>query len=336
MNIVVSGCSGFVGNRFMDLVKAHRKDIQIIGLDITEIRDGYVFPDHFYKIDPLNFKENLKQIRDNHQIDAFIHIGAYSNTLGVDAEYIYTLNYGISIAYLELATLLGIPFIWSSTAATYGDGSLGFDDNDSVEYLKSLKPLNLYAQSKNAFDIHVMENFKNCPSKVIGLKYFNVYGPYEFHKGKMMSCPLKFYHEASLLNKIFLFDSRYLKYPVTRNFVFVDDIADCTLKVLNANMPNGIYHLGSLTNHSFNDIGDYIVKIFNGKPTIEYIQPTEHLLNQYQYKTQADLTRLLQFVDFSPKSLFDGVVAYTCWLNNHRELTSQYMSQYDIMTLANP
>lgn len=333
MSIIVTGCSGFVGTRFVDLVK---DSVEVIGLDIEDAWEGYTNPHHFYKINVNSYPADLQKIVNNHHnIEAFIHIGAYSNTLGVDSSYIYALNYIMSMAYLAVANLLNIPFIWSSTAATYGHGEQGFNDDDNIGYLESLKPLNDYARSKNEFDIYVRKNPSDYKIKMIGLKYFNVYGPYEFHKGKMMSCGLKFYHEVKKLNKIYLFD-KYLKAPVTRNFIYVDDIVQATMKVLKTNMPNGIYHLGSSQNNSFADIAEYIAKALNVKPEIGYIEPKQKLLSQYQYKTQSDIKRLKSYIDFNPLTLKEGIANYVTWLDDNIPLVDKYMNKYDIMELANP
>jgi ADP-L-glycero-D-manno-heptose 6-epimerase len=192
----------------------------------------------------------------------------------------------------EKCTLYGIPLVYASSAATYGDGEFGFDDR--MEQPESLKPLNPYGESKQEFDLWVMKQ-KVIPPFWAGLKFFNVYGPNEYHKGRMASVIFHAYHQISETGKLKLFRSHHAGYEdgcQLRDFIYVEDINRVCLFLLEKREKSGIYNLGTGRARTFLDLAHGVFQSMNRPANIEYIDIPEDIRDKYQYFTEAKMEKL--------------------------------------------
>jgi len=219
-------------------------------------------------------------------ISAFIHLGACSDTLEMNGDYLMENNYRYSIKLAEYALAHGIRFIYASSAATYGDGSLGFSDDESL--LDELKPLNLYGFSKHLFDLWLKR--QNVLDKVVGLKYFNVFGPNEYHKGRMASMVLKMVPNVLNEGVIRLFKSSepnlFADGGQMRDFIYVKDVVHMTCGFLD-NQIGGIFNIGRGEPTTWNTLASALFKALNRPVRIEYVEMPKDLVKQYQNYTCA-------------------------------------------------
>ena len=291
--IVVTGGAGFIGSAIVwRLNQEDRRDIIIV--------DHLSTSDKWKNLSPLYFKdyiekdEFLKMIEHDKDIpglEAIIHMGARSDTLEKDAGFLIENNFRYSKVLAQYAIKRGIKFIYASSAATYGDGRLGFDDNEVL--LHSLRPLNPYAFSKHIFDLWIYEN--NLLRNVIGLKFFNVYGPNEYHKGEMRSKVLKAYEEVKNTGKIRLFRSYNPKFKdgeQKRDFVYIKDVVEIVMFLFKSENAHGIYNVGTGRAHSWLDLANAVFKALDMEPRIEFVEMPEWLKPRYQYFTQANISKL--------------------------------------------
>lgn len=224
------------------------------------------------------------------EIEAFIHLGACSSTVEKDASYLLENNYRFSIKLAEYALKHGQRFIYASSAATYGDGSNGFSDHEDL--LETLRPMNMYGLSKHLFDLWLKG--QGVIDKVTGLKYFNVFGPNEGHKGRMASA---IYHMVPLIKKeqvVRLFKSsepeKYRDGEQCRDFIYAKDAAKMTSAFLE-NQATGIYNIGSSTPATWNSLAEYVFSALNLPCKIEYIPMPEDLIGKYQNYSSADMQK---------------------------------------------
>lgn len=227
------------------------------------------------------------------RIDAILHLGACSATTERDASYLIENNFAYSKQLALYAAANGIRFIYASSAATYGDGSHGFLDSETA--LCSLRPLNMYGYSKHLFDLWARAN--GLLEEMVGLKYFNVFGPNEHHKGDMRSLVLKAYEQILATGTLRLFRSHRSDYAdgeQQRDFIYVKDAAAMTLHFLNKPHINGIFNIGGGEATSWNRLAAAIFNALNRPPRIEYIDMPEEIRDTYQYHTCADINRLRQ------------------------------------------
>jgi ADP-L-glycero-D-manno-heptose 6-epimerase len=250
------------------------------------------------------------ETRLKHGISAIIHMGAISSTTEKDADLLLKNNYEYSKKLAEYCIRTNARFIYASSAATYGSGESGF--NDSEDQIRTLKPLNIYGYSKHLFDLWALK--ENLLGKIAGLKYFNVYGPNEYHKGDMRSVVHKAFEQALSTGKVKLFKSKNSNYKdgeQKRDFLYVKDAVEMTLYFLNNPSNNGLFNVGSGTARTWNDL---VKSLFNalGKPLIiEYIEMPEHLTDKYQYFTEATMDKIRKAgYSRSISSLEDGVTDY--------------------------
>ena len=218
-------------------------------------------------------------------------MGANSSTTERDADLLFNNNYLYTKTLAEFSIKNDIRFIYASSAATYGDGSLGFNDDESK--CDTLRPLNMYGYSKSMFDIWAVN--QNVFNKIVGLKYFNVFGPNEYHKGDMRSVVHKAFEQARDTGKVKLFKSRNLKYKdgeQMRDFIYVKDAVDMTLYCMDKKNINGLFNIGSGKARTWNDLVTALFKAMNKPVNIEYIDLPEHLADKYQYFTEANLSKL--------------------------------------------
>jgi len=223
--------------------------------------------------------------------DAIIHMGANSSTTEKDADYLFNNNYLYTKTLAEFCLNNNIRFIYASSAATYGDGSLGFDDDENKS--DTLRPLNMYGFSKSMFDIWAVN--QDVINKIVGLKYFNVFGPNEYHKGDMRSVVHKAFEQVRDTGGVKLFKSRNPKYKdgeQMRDFIYVKDAVNITLHFLDNKNINGLFNVGSGQARTWNDLVAALFKAMEKPVDIEYIELPDHLADKYQYFTEANLSKL--------------------------------------------
>ena len=288
--IVVTGSNGFIGsNLIKGLNNLGRTDI--IAIDDhsnPELKENIT---HCEISDYLEIQEFFDQVKtkrfDNQNIEAIFHQGACSNTMEWDSEYLYKNNLLYSKELLKLANRIKIPFIYASSASVYGDGS------EFEESIENENPINLYAYSKFKFDQIVRQELKKNETQIVGLRYFNVYGPQEQHKGNMASVAFHLHNQLKDNDKIKLFEGShgYGNGEQRRDFIYVDDVVKVNLWFLKNKKISGIFNLGTGRSQTFNDVANAVID-WNKKGTIEYIEFPEKLRDAYQSFTQADITKL--------------------------------------------
>lgn len=313
--IVVTGGAGFIGSAFVwKLNQMGITDILIVDdLGSGEKWKNLVnrsFSDFCHK------DEFLKRIccEPLRGLDAVVHMGACSSTTERDANYLMENNFHYTKTLAEYCLKHGVRFVNASSAATYGDGSLGFDDAPSQ--VPSLQPLNMYGYSKQLFDVWSLKT-ENA-DRLVSLKFFNVFGPNEYHKGDMRSVVCKAFQQIAQTGKMKLFRSENEKYPdggQMRDFVYVKDCVDVMWWLLEHRDVNGIFNLGTGRAETWNDLVKAVFGAMNQPVNIEYIDMPLELRGKYQYYTQANMQRLKDAacpVTFMPleKSVEDYVRGY--------------------------
>jgi len=296
--IVVTGGTGFIGSALVwRLNELGHEDIIVVDRHDDTGKERNLEPLKFTDfVDADEFIGDLSKYKD---IDLILHMGACSSTTETNREYMMTNNYQYTCDLAEFAVENDIRFIYASSAATYGDGSAGM--NDGTDDLGKLKPLNLYGLSKHLFDQHAAE--KGWLDRIVGLKYFNVFGPNENHKGDMRSLVNKAFDQINETGKLKLFKSAnpdYADGEFGRDFVYVKDAVDMTLYFVGegaltdvrATDTGGLFNVGSGRMKTWNALADAIFKALELPKNVEFIDMPESLRDKYQYHTQADLSRL--------------------------------------------
>jgi len=310
--IVVTGGAGFIGSAIV-------WKLNQLGQSKIIIVDDLGTDDKWKNLVPLKFEDFIhkddfiEMIIDEDipfDISAIIHMGANSSTTEKDADHLFTNNYQYTKELAAYCLEKNIRFIYASSAATYGDGSLGFEDDESK--LETLRPLNMYGYSKQLFDLWAKRN--NAFDKIVGLKYFNVYGPNEYHKEDMRSVVHKAFEQIRDSGKVKLFKSLNEKYrdgEQLRDFIYVKDAVDMTLFFLDKPDINGLFNIGTGKSRTWNDLVSAIFKALNKEINIEYIGLPEHLREKYQYFTEANMNKIKKAgFNSSITSLEDGVADY--------------------------
>lgn len=316
--LILTGGAGFIGaNTLKALNRRGRSDIVVVdNVARTEKWKNLVdrsFLRYLHK-DALWpwLDENPDQ-----SPEAVIHLGACTDTLELDFDYLHRNNVDYSRRLWQLCTERRIPLIYASSAATYGDGSGGFSDRhaDTAGY----RPINPYGYSKHLFDLWALRQ-ADGPSRWYGIKFFNVYGPRENHKGRMASVARFAIPQAMDTGKIRLFKSHRPDCrdgEQRRDFVFVEDVVDILLYLLDAELPSGLYNAGSGHAHTFNRLAEAIFHALKLPVCIEYFDMPESLRDSYQYFTEADMGKLVQAgYPHRPTTLEDGIRHYVQWLLN--------------------
>jgi ADP-L-glycero-D-manno-heptose 6-epimerase len=251
------------------------------------------------------------------EMRAVFHMGATSSTMETDAALFARNNYRLSLDLWHWCAAAGVPLIYASSAATYGDGKLGFDDDGSVQALAALKPLNLYGRSKHLFDrrvAHLLAKGAPRPPQWAGLKFFNVFGPNEYHKGNQMSVVATAYPAAAAGEPVRLFKSHRPDYShggQLRDFVWVGDCVSVMLWLLENDSANGLFNVGTGKARSFDDLAKALFRALDRDPAIDYIDMPEAIRERYQYFTEARMERLRAAGYDKPfTSLEDGVELY--------------------------
>jgi ADP-L-glycero-D-manno-heptose 6-epimerase len=290
--IILTGGTGFIGSCFLwKLNQEGIKDVLVVDhLDKDEKWKNLIGKSYYDYIQKGDFFNAVISKRVP-KPQAIIHLGACSSTILNDANHYIKDNYEYSKILALWAFELGIPFIYASSAATYGNGDLGYDD-DLVK-IKELSPLNMYGYSKHMFDLWLLNN--NYMSKAAGIKFFNVFGPNEYHKGDMRSVICKNYDEVSQKGLIKLFKSYNEKYPdggQRRDFVYIKDVVDVMYFLFKNPLKTGIFNLGTGKSRTWNDVAKSMFAAAGRKESIEYIDMPDYLRPKYQYFTEAKMDNL--------------------------------------------
>lgn len=319
--LVVTGAAGFIGSNLSRKLNAigHSDLILVDHFDLPEKQEnlkGLLFSE---KVDRDVFPEWLME--NSEEVEFIFHLGARTDTTEFNFRVFDSLNLSYSKTLWEIATIKQIPLLYASSAATYGAAENGFADDHLL--IKDLKPLNPYGLSKQLFDLFVLEQ-KQTPPFWCGLKFFNVYGPYENHKGRMASVVLHAYQQIKEIGEVKLFRSHREEYKdgeQLRDFIYVDDIISICLFFyeqygLNpSNQLSAIYNVGTGTARSFNDLVIAIFAALQLPVHIDYIDIPTDIRDKYQYYTQAKMGKLFS-AGYTKKAtlLEDGVAKYVSFL----------------------
>jgi len=314
---VVTGGAGFIGSNIAAAIEER-------GLGKVVICDWLEDGDKWRNLAKRELAEiidpdELVYFLDDHKDDlkGIIHMGAISSTTETDADLIYSNNFGLSLDLWHWCAEHHVPFIYASSAATYGDGSHGFVDDPAIDALAKLRPLNPYGWSKHLFDRRVMrmlEDKELKPPQWAGLKFFNVYGPNEYHKGSMQSVASKVFSDANEGKTATLFKSHHPDYAdggQLRDFVWVGDCVDIVLWLLENPEVSGLFNCGTGQARSFHDLVSAVYQAMGKETDITFVPTPEEIRDKYQYFTQADMNRLKAAGYGKPfTSLEDGINAY--------------------------
>ncbi len=291
--IVVTGAAGFIGSVLTGRLNHDGLTDLVLVDDFTKSEKKKNLENKTFteKIDRNNF---FNWLDDNHEnVDFVLHIGARTDTTEFDKAVFDKLNLNYTKEIWARCTRYEIPLIYASSAATYGMGELGYAD--SHEVVEKLKPLNPYGESKNEFDKWALKQ-KTEPPFWAGLKFFNVYGPNEFHKGRMASVIFHAFHQIQNTGKVKLFKSHNPDFKdgeQLRDFVYVKDVADVIIFLMNKRPASGLYNLGTGKARTFIDLATSTFEALDMQPVIEFIDTPVDIRDKYQYFTQADMSKLL-------------------------------------------
>lgn len=315
--IIVTGGAGFIGSIICAELQRHNyKDIVVADWLGSDDKWKNIAKRELHSVVT---PENLETFIDKHvdKIEAIIHMGAISTTTEKDVDLINKSNFELTSKLWEWCTLHNKRFIYASSAATYGSGEQGFSDNDDLTYLNNLRPLNPYGWSKAVFDrkvARILQEGGKTPAQHVGLKFFNVYGPNEYHKGGQKSVIAHIFPDVKNNRPAKLFKSYNPKYQdggQLRDFVWVGDVADIVIWFLKNPDKNGLFNVGTGKARSFADLALATFKALNLVPKIDYIEMPETLRGKYQYYTQADMQKLYSIGYPRPMTeLEDGVRQY--------------------------
>ncbi len=312
--IIVTGGAGFIGSNIVKtLNRRGREDILIVddlkdGQNYKNLR-GLKFLDYRHKDDFL--ADVVEDIFDGTEVEVVFHEGACSDTMEYDVNYMMRTNYEYSKALLHFCLNHRIPFMYASSASTYGGGENGFTEGDACE-----DALNPYAFSKLAFDRYVRQVLPEVCSQVVGLRYFNVYGPQEHHKGKMASIFYQLYNQIKENDccRLFRGYGEYGDGEHRRDFVYVKDVVNVNLWFWEEQGPSGIFNCGTGIAHSYNEAAQAVIDAL-GTGRIEYRDFPEVLKGKYQCFTEADTTKLLEAgYDRGFHNMKDAVAEYCQFL----------------------
>lgn len=320
--IIVTGAAGFIGSCMVSYLneKGFENLILVDEFNEDEKELNLLHKKYLVRVEREGFFEWIA--KENVKVDFVFHLGARTDTTEFDYSIHQKLNVEYSQKMWDYCTTNQIPLVYASSAATYGAGELGY--SDSHEWTEKLKPLNPYGVSKNEFDKWVLrhvEDGKHCPPFWAGLKFFNVYGPNEYHKGRMASVIFHSFNQIQQNGKVKLFRSHkegFKDGEQLRDFIYVKDVINVCYWLMNkycfgelTSLSSGLYNLGTGTARSFNDLVKATFAGIDKEPVIEYIDMPEDIRDKYQYFTEATMSKLISAGYTTPfYSLEDGVQDY--------------------------
>ena len=294
--LLVTGGAGFIGsNVIASLNESGYSDIAVNEHPEPDERWRNLAKRQFAEVVPPG---ELFDWLDRRKLDAVIHLGAISDTTATDADLVLGTNFRLSLRLLDWCAVNRTPFIYASSAATYGEGTEGFSDDWSPAALRRLKPLNLYGWSKHLFDLVVAERAgkgEQLPPQWVGLKFFNVFGPNEYHKGEMMSLLAKRFDEAKVGKPVQLFKSHRPGIEdgdQKRDFIHVDDAVGVIRWLLASPSVSGIFNVGTGQARNFRDLVLAMFRALGRAPNIEYVDMPPAIRDRYQYFTQCEVENL--------------------------------------------
>lgn len=319
--IIITGAAGFIGSNLVAKLNAEGY------IDLVLV-DDFSHPEKMKNLENKTFTEQVDREvffnwmkKEKPEIDLVFHLGARTDTTESDKKVFDKLNLDYSKKMWDLCSELQAPLIYASSAATYGLGEHGYKDDHSL--IEKLKPLNLYGESKNEFDKWALTRDRQ-PTSWAGIKFFNVFGPNEYHKGRMASVIFHAFHQIRETGKIKLFRSHRPDFSdgeQKRDFIYVKDVVDVLYFFLLNEAPSGIYNLGTGNARSFKDLARAVFHSMDLKENIEYIDTPEDIRDSYQYFTEADMNKLFDAGYILPfASLEQGIDDYV----NHYLLNSHY------------
>jgi ADP-L-glycero-D-manno-heptose 6-epimerase len=307
--IIVTGAAGFIGRNVVAELNARGEDELILVDELGVSKPGEA--EKWKNLVGLTYEEIISPedflgLLEQHAFTdarAVIHLGACSATTEKDADYLLRNNYQYTRVLCNWAQEHGARFVYASSAATYGDGSAGYDDNDAST--PTLRPLNMYGYSKHMFDLWALKhelfgqsgNGGGKDGNIVGLKYFNVYGPYEDHKGDMRSVVVKSFEQIQSTGEVKLFKSYRPEYKdgeQMRDFIYVKDAVDVTLHfaLQDAGAPGGLFNCGTGKARTWLDLTRSVFAAMGREPKVEFIEMPHHLQGKYQYFTEAKTEKL--------------------------------------------
>jgi ADP-L-glycero-D-manno-heptose 6-epimerase len=295
---LVTGGAGFIGSNVVaSLNEAGRADIAVNDVLGNEGKWRNLGSREFADFVP---PADLWRWLEGRKLEGVIHLGAISATTTTDGDAVMENNFRLSLRLLDWCTVARTPFIYASSAATYGNGDQGFSDDWTGSALKKFKPMNLYGWSKHVFDLAVVERFaskQKLPPQWAGLKFFNVFGANEYHKGEMMSLVAKRFDDANSGKTVRLFKSHRAGFAdgeQKRDFIYVDDAVAVVRWLLDTPSVSGIFNVGTGEARSFRDLISAMFAALGREPSIEYIDMPPSIRDSYQYFTQAETKNLRQ------------------------------------------
>jgi ADP-L-glycero-D-manno-heptose 6-epimerase len=290
--IIVTGAAGFIASYFVGkLNREGFNDIVLVDDFSNKEKEKNYLTKSYSK---LVIRDNLTSfIKENHKLIQFVfHLGARTDTTEFNRELLWKLNTDYSKEIWKICVEFGLPLVYASSAATYGLGEYGYTDDHFSPY--KLKPLNPYGESKNEFDKWALEQ-KQKPYFWAGLKFFNVYGPNEYHKGRMASVIMHAYNQIKQNGQVKLFRSHNTKYSdggQLRDFIYVKDVAEIMFFLMHHRTNSGLYNVGTGKAETFLTLANSTFKALNLEPKIEFIDTPVDIRDKYQYFTEANMSKL--------------------------------------------
>lgn len=294
--LLVTGGAGFIGSNVVAALNdAGHSDVVVCDLLGSDGKWRNLAKRQLVDIvPPAELLDWLK----GRKLDAVIHLGAISETTATDGDLVIETNFRFSMRLLDWCTANAVPLIYASSAATYGDGAEGFDDDASLPALKKLRPMNLYGWSKQLFDLAVAERVaraEKLPPQWAGLKFFNVFGPNEYHKGTMMSVLARRFDDVKAGRVVQLFKSHrdgIADGEQRRDFIYVDDVVRVILWLLATPAVSGLFNVGTGKARSFRELMLAAYAALGTRPNIDYVDMPEQIRGSYQYFTESKVDRL--------------------------------------------
>lgn len=292
--IAITGAAGFIGSYLTGFLNQSGYHQLILVDDFSDIRkaENLHGKKYLHKVHREQFEQWMKN-HANGGVQYIFHLGARTDTTEMDYEVHKKWNLDYSKIIWELCTEYSIPLVYASSAATYGNGEYGYDDSHDI--VEKLQPLNPYGRSKNEFDIWALQQVA-APPFWAGVKFFNVFGPNEYHKGRMASVVFHAFNQVQKEGKVKLFASHNPKYrdgEQIRDFVYVKDVADMCYWLMQHQPANGLYNIGTGKARTFLDLVKAIFAALDKPENIEFIPTPEDIRDKYQYFTEANMKKLL-------------------------------------------